>query len=80
MSAFAGTGALIRLIVRRDRFSLPLWIGIVALLAASVASTFIGLYQTDAEIQAVIAETASSPATVALLGAVYAPNVGALVA
>ncbi len=80
MSAFTGTGALIRLIVRRDRFSLPLWIGIVALLAASVASSFMGLYQTEAEIQAVIAETASSPATVALLGAVYAPNVGALVA
>jgi ABC-2 type transport system permease protein len=78
--AFTGTGALIRLILRRDRLALPMWIGIVALLAASVAVSFVGLYNTPQEIQTAAAEAGGSPATVALLGSVYAPNVGALVA
>jgi ABC-2 type transport system permease protein len=80
MNAFTGTSTLIRLILRRDRFALPIWIGIVALLAAGVASSFVTLYKTAEEIQTVVAESAGSPATAALLGPVYAPNVGALVA
>jgi len=80
MKALTGTGSIIRLILRRDRIALPAWLGIVTLLGVSVAATFVQGYATPAEIQTVIRETASSPATEALLGPVYAPNVGALVA
>lgn len=80
MNGLTGTKSIIRLILRRDRVALPAWLLIVALLAVSVAATFVQGYATPADIQTVIRETASSPATVALLGPVYAPNVGALVA
>jgi ABC-2 type transport system permease protein len=80
MNTFVGTTALVRLILRRDRIALSVWIAIVALLGAAVASSMTALYTTPAEIQTVLTEIASSPGTLALLGPVYAPNVGALTA
>jgi ABC-2 type transport system permease protein len=80
MSAFAGTGALIRLILRRDRIALPIWIVMPALLAVGVASTFTNLYPTAQARQAFAAQVASSPGETALLGPVYAPTLGGLVA
>ncbi len=75
-----GTRPLIRLILRRDRIALPIWIGLVALLGVGVGASFVQLYGTAEEVRTVIAETIASPATIAMLGPVYAPNVGALVA
>jgi ABC-2 type transport system permease protein len=80
LSSFAGTGALIRLILRRDRLVLPIWIVMPALLAAGIASTFVNLYPTAQARQAFAAQVASSPAETALLGPVYAPTLGGLVA
>ena len=80
MSGFSGTAALIRLNLRRDRVAIPIWIAVITLLGVGVGASFLSLYQTPAEIQAVITETAASPGTVAMLGPVYAPSVGALVA
>ena len=52
MSDTTGTGPLIRLILRRDRIRLPLWIiGITAVNAASAAAVK-GTYNTSAEIAA----------------------------
>jgi ABC-2 type transport system permease protein len=79
-SSFAGTSALIRLILRRDRLALPIWIVMPALLAAGIASTFVNLYPTAQARQAFAAQVASSPAETALLGPVYAPSLGGLVA
>jgi ABC-2 type transport system permease protein len=80
LSSFAGAGALCRLVLRRDRLALPLWIVLPALLALGIASTFANLYPTAEARQAFAAQVASSPAETALLGPVYAPTLGGLVA
>jgi ABC-2 type transport system permease protein len=80
LHSFAGSGALIRLILRRDRIALPIWIVLPALLAVGIASTFVNLYPTAQARQAFAAQIASSPAETALLGPVYAPTLGGLVA
>ncbi|WP_244200664.1 ABC transporter permease [Micromonospora arborensis] len=77
-SAFTGTGHLLRLILRRDRVLLPIWILLLAVLPASYASTYAGLYPTADERAAYLAGTASNPSIVALLGPVYGDSVGAL--
>ncbi len=80
LSSFAGTGALIRLILRRDRLALPIWIVMPALLAAGIASTFINLYPTAEAQQAFALQVSSSPAETAMLGRVFSPTLGGLVA
>lgn len=78
-SEFAGTGTLIRLILRRDRIVLPLWIVLPALLALSVEASFAQLYHTPALLQAFASEVAGNPAETALLGPVYAPTLSGIV-
>lgn len=78
MSAFTGTRHLVRLILRRDRVVLPIWILLLAVLPASYAGTYAELYQTAAERAAYLASTASNPSIVALLGPVFGDSVGAL--
>jgi ABC-2 type transport system permease protein len=80
MNAFAGTGGLVRLILRRDRVVMPIWVLFIALLAISTAASFSKLYPTPEVRQAYIQEIANSPAEVAMLGFAYAPTPGALVA
>jgi ABC-2 type transport system permease protein len=80
MNALVGTGALIRLIVRRDRFALLIWIVLPAFLAASVAAAFNQLYPTPQALQTFAAQVATSPVEVALLGPVFAPTLGGLIA
>jgi ABC-2 type transport system permease protein len=38
MNSLVGSGALIRLIVRRDRLVLPVWIGVAAMVPIGVAA------------------------------------------
>ena len=68
MNAFAGTGALVRLVLRRDRIRLAVWIialvGITAASAAGVAAT----YDTPAEIASYQRNVGSSPAGIAMAG------------
>ncbi|MET8353680.1 MULTISPECIES: ABC transporter permease [unclassified Micromonospora] len=78
MSAFTGTRHLVRLILRRDRVVLPIWILLLAVLPASYAGTYAELYPTAAERATYLAGTASNPSIVALLGPVYGDSVGAL--
>ncbi|MFY1618803.1 ABC transporter permease [Micromonospora sp. WMMD736] len=77
-SAFTGTRHLVRLILRRDRIVLPIWILPLAVLPASYAGAYAGLYPTAAERAAYLAGTASNPSIVALLGPVYGDSIGAL--
>ena len=80
MKELAGTGALIRLILRRDRILLPIWIVLLAAVPLSAAVSFADLYPTAAERQ-VFADTAgNNPALVALYGQVFSPSVGGLTA
>jgi ABC-2 type transport system permease protein len=51
MSTLAGTGGLIRLILRRDRLVLPLWVVILSLIPISYVSSFAKLYPTAASRQ-----------------------------
>ncbi|TDD21612.1 ABC transporter permease [Nonomuraea diastatica] len=46
MNAFAGTGKLIRLVLRRDRVLLPLWVAFVCMIPVVFVSAFTGAYPT----------------------------------
>ncbi len=63
-----GTGALVRLVLRRDRIRLPIWIvAIVAIVYAS-AGAVADLYSTPEQIAAYQSALGSSPAAIALAG------------
>ncbi|HLF59547.1 MAG TPA: MprA protease, GlyGly-CTERM protein-sorting domain-containing form [Acidimicrobiia bacterium] len=80
MNTLVGTGHLIRLIARRDRFRLSVWVLVLALLAVGTASAFIGLYPSEIERQVLANTIASNPAIVAFLGPVYDTSIGGLTA
>ncbi|MGH2444670.1 MAG: ABC transporter permease [Candidatus Limnocylindria bacterium] len=63
-----GTGSLIRLILRRDRIRVPIWIfAIVAIVFAS-ASAVADLYSTPEQIASYATTLGTSPAAIALAG------------
>lgn len=67
---FDGTGELIRLIVRRDRFRISAWLFGFTLMTLATAAAFTDLYQNAAERQA-LAETMKNPAMTAMVGPGY---------
>jgi ABC-2 type transport system permease protein len=74
-----GTGALVRLALRRDRWLLPAWVGFFAALVAFSASATVGLYPTEASRVAAANTINSTAAVVALYGPIYDPtSLGAL--
>jgi ABC-2 type transport system permease protein len=79
-NSLAGTGALARLILRRDRVVLPLWVAVLALLPVSIANTLKDLYPTAAERQAYLDIVTANPALGALYGRAFGSDVGALTA
>lgn len=76
---FAGTLAMLRLYLRRDRISLPLW---VLLLSVPLATVYVGsilkVYPTEAARAQFAASIMASPAQRALYGQVYNASVGAV--
>lgn len=64
---YHNTGRLARIIVRRDRIRIPIWLIAISLITVVIASSFSGLYPTEQERQA-IAETMVNPAMTAMLG------------
>ncbi len=80
MSQLAGTGALIWLILRRDRLWLAIWIVVAALAPIGFAASAIGLYPTAEALKAYADESMNTPAAVALLGRVFSPTLGGVVA
>ena len=52
MSAFTGTWHLVRLILRRDRFRLPIWIVALTALTGLSANAVIDFYGTPQEMAA----------------------------
>lgn len=78
-SALAGTGTLVRLGLRRDRITLPIWIMIFVAMAASSATATVGLYPTTGSRVQAAASANGTPSLVALYGRVYDPtSLGAL--
>ena len=75
-----GTGQLVRLILRRDRLRLAVWVVVLILVPVGTVSAFVGLYPLEAEREPLVGTVASNPAIVSFLGPVYASNIGALTA
>ncbi|TGD38803.1 ABC transporter permease [Brevibacterium aurantiacum] len=76
MTAFTGTGSLIRFVLRRDRWVLPFWIAVAAFIPFSLASGTDTLYPTPEALQNYTEASMSNPATVAMRGLIYAPTLG----
>ncbi|MCL2533783.1 MAG: ABC transporter permease [Nocardiaceae bacterium] len=77
-SHFAGTGALARLALRRDRVILPLWAIAIGLLPIVYGKAIKGLYTTQSQLDAFAASTASLKSEIALVGPIFGSSVGAL--
>lgn len=73
MSAFTGTGQMVRLAMRRDRVMMPVWVVVFAGIAAASASAGIDLYPTAASRIAVAQTSNATPALLALYGRIYDP-------
>lgn len=79
---YHNTGRLARLILRRDRIHLPIWLIAIAVMTMITAPAFTNLYTTDPARQA-IAETMRNPAMTAMVGPGYGIDnytVGAMMA
>ncbi|HYB81707.1 MAG TPA: ABC transporter permease, partial [Mycobacterium sp.] len=78
-SNFSGTLGMLRLYLRRDRVSLPLW---VLLLSVPLASVYVGsvlkVYPNAAARAGFAASIMASPAQRALYGQVYNDSLGAV--
>jgi ABC-2 type transport system permease protein len=77
-TTFAGTGRLARLILRRDRVILPIWVLVLAALPATYASGTRSIYPTDAGLRTYVDSVTTNPSMRALLGPVFGPNIGAV--
>ncbi len=80
MNGLTGTLGLARLILRRDRFLLPLWILLIPLVVIATVGGFEELLPTEAARLSYYEGTAKSPSIVGMLGPVYGADLGALVA
>ena len=77
--SLAGTGALVRFNLRRDRWLLPAWIVALSGMAAVSASATIDLYPAETDRIAAAETINATAAFVALYGNVYDPtSIGAL--
>lgn len=79
MTAFTGTGTLLRLALRRDRIRLACWILGVPLVAAASAASVVGLYETEQARLAYASTTAVSVVARAFNGPASGTSLGAVV-
>ncbi|TDE25223.1 ABC transporter permease [Actinomadura sp. 6K520] len=75
----AGTGKLIRLILRRDRILLPLWVLWMSLAPVNFVSMTEELFPTAADRQEYAATSGSDPAFLALFGPLHNDSLGGIV-
>lgn len=76
----AGTGALIRLALRRERIPLLAWVLGIGLVAASTFSAIAALYPDAVERAALVRSIAGNPAFLAITGPIGGTSVGAIAA
>lgn len=77
---FTGTATLTKLILRRDRIILPLFIIFMALIMIGIAASFVNLYSDTVARQAFFIQIQNNPSIVALLGSVLDSSIGGLTA
>lgn len=75
---FTGTGALLRLALRRDRVILPLWSITIGVLPIVYGKAIMGLYTTQSQLDAFAASTSAIKSEIALVGPIFGSSVGAL--
>jgi ABC-2 type transport system permease protein len=75
-----GVGKLVRLILRRDRVLLPVWVLVIGLLPVVYVSSFNGLFPTAAERQQYADISVHNAGFVALYGRLSGSGIGELVA
>jgi ABC-2 type transport system permease protein len=80
VSGLVGIGPLARLILRRDRWLLPLWAVLPAVIVGGTAAAFTDLYPTAAAREEFAALMAANPGIVAFIGPVHGSSIGALTA
>lgn len=80
MTSLAGTGGLVRLILRRDRVLLPIWIGLFVIIPSSLVGTMEGLYPTAADLARYADTSGTNPTLLALYGPVYSSDLGGVIA
>jgi ABC-2 type transport system permease protein len=78
MNGLVGAGALVRLILRRERFKLSAWVLVLAVLPVVTASAFAELYPTEAARQGLAITVGANPALTALLGPLQSTSIGGL--
>ncbi|MFJ7301970.1 ABC transporter permease [Streptomyces sp. NPDC099088] len=76
----AGTGTLLRLALRRDRVTLPVWIGVTGLLVLSLPGSLKSVYATPAERADVARQMLTNSSLRATYGPVFADSLGGLTA
>ncbi|WP_068159448.1 ABC transporter permease [Rhodococcus phenolicus] len=77
--AYAGTGRLIRLALRRDRVQVPVWLVAFVLVYAVSVWSLKDLYPTPADLHLIAASSAVSPVVLATNGLVSGDSLGAVV-
>ena len=81
MTALAGTGPLVRLIVRRDRLRLSLWIAVLVVVTAGTAAALAKMFPTEDSRALFSTGVESSGALLAVVGPLFQPRtIGGLVA
>src|SRR5699024_5428612 len=80
MASLTGTGALVWLILRRDWILLALFIALPVLIVASQTTALQELYPTAEARQTFTQQSNTNPATLGMLGPIFAPSLGSLVA
>ncbi|HKO32369.1 MAG TPA: ABC transporter permease, partial [Candidatus Limnocylindria bacterium] len=71
MTNYTGTGALVRLALRRDRVMIPIWLAAFVLSAYSSAAAVKGLYSTQLDLVKASETFNNATAVVALYGRIY---------
>ncbi|ROQ96824.1 ABC-2 type transport system permease protein [Streptomyces sp. 2132.2] len=76
----AGTGALLRLALRRDRVMTPVWITVVAMLVLSLPASLESVYGSAAERARLLTTMNTNGSLRALYGPAFGDSIGALTA
>ncbi|NVI90840.1 ABC transporter permease [Actinomadura sp. BRA 177] len=80
MTALTGTGGLVRLILRRDRFLLPAWVLWIAVIPLGFVGATDSLYPEAADRLQYARTTGNNPTFLALYGPLYDTDLGSIIA
>ncbi|MDX1511596.1 MAG: hypothetical protein R3249_09630 [Nitriliruptorales bacterium] len=80
MDELRGTGRLVAFVFRLERRAFAIWVGVLGLMPALVASSFEAIYPTEAAVREAAEAVTSNTAFAALLGRVQSPTIGGLTA